>query len=169
LAAERDHPRARGEALVVVAMSAIVCAGLVRRFGDFTAVAGLSMEVRAGEVFGLLGANGSGKSTTIRMLTGILPPTEGRAAVAGVDVVASPLEVREKIGYVAQKVSLYPNLRLDENVAFYGGIYGLSRGAVRERTAELAPRLGLDRTDGRTLARDLPAGVRQRLAILLAL
>jgi ABC-2 type transport system ATP-binding protein len=149
--------------------SAVLCEGLVRRFGAFTAVDGLSLETRAGEVFGLLGANGSGKSTTIRMLTGILPPTEGRVVVAGVDVVADPLGVREKIGYVAQKVSLYPNLRLAENVEFYGGIYGLSAAEVRERTRTIAPRLGLDRADGRALARDLPAGVRQRLAILLAL
>jgi ABC-type multidrug transport system ATPase subunit len=152
-----------------VVETAILCERLVRRFGSFTAVDRLSFEVRAGEVFGLLGANGSGKSTTIRMLTGILPPTEGKVVVAGIDVVADPLAVRSSIGYVAQKVSLYPNLRVHENIAFYGGIYGLSPARIRERAEELGPRLGLSPADRRVLARDLPAGVRQRLAILLAL
>lgn len=148
---------------------AIACDDLVRRFGTFTAVDHLSLAIASGEVFGLLGANGSGKSTTIRMLTGILTPTAGRIHVDGVDVVREPLAARTRIGYVAQKVSLYPNLRVSENVAFYGGIYGLTRRAVQARVEECTPWLGLDAGDMRTLARALPAGARQRLAILLAL
>jgi ABC-2 type transport system ATP-binding protein len=148
---------------------AIACDGLVRCFGRVTAVDHISLAIAAGEVFGLLGANGSGKSTTIRMLTGILAPTAGRIEVDGVDVVREPLAVRARIGYVAQKVSLYPNLRVGENVAFYGGIYGLTRRAVQRRVEECAPWLGLDAGDMQALARELPAGTRQRLAILLAL
>jgi ABC-2 type transport system ATP-binding protein len=151
------------------ARPAIACDDLVRRFGRFTAVDHVSLAIAPGEVFGLLGANGSGKSTTIRMLTGILPPTAGGIEVDGVDVVREPLAVRARIGYVAQKVSLYPNLRVSENLAFYGGIYGLTQRAVQARVAECAPWLGLEAGDMRALARDLPAGARQRLAILLAL
>jgi drug efflux transport system ATP-binding protein len=147
----------------------VVCRDLVRRFGFFTAVEGLSLTIAAGEVFGLLGANGSGKSTTIRMLTGLLAPTAGTITIDGVDVVRDPAAARARIGYVAQKVSLYPNLRVAENVEFYGGIYGVTPRALRDRVAECAPWLGLDTTDMRVLARELPAGARQRLAILLAL
>ena len=148
---------------------AIACDDLLRCFGSFTAVDHISLAIAAGEVFGLLGANGSGKSTTIRMLTGILAPTAGRIVVDSVDLLRNPLAARARIGYVAQKVSLYPNLRVSENVAFYGGIYGLTRRAVRARVEECAPWLGLEAGDMRALARELPAGARQRLAILLAL
>jgi ABC-2 type transport system ATP-binding protein len=148
---------------------AIRAEALVRRFGEFTAVERLTFDVTSGEVFGLLGGNGSGKTTTIRMLTGILPPTSGRAFVGGLDVVLDPLAVRSHLGYVAQKVSLYPNLSIAENVRFYGGIYGLSRTEVRARASELAPRLGLERTDQAALAHDLPPGIRQRVAVLVAL
>jgi ABC-2 type transport system ATP-binding protein len=148
---------------------AIACERLVRRFGAFTAVDGVTFDVAAGEVFGLLGANGSGKSTTIRMLTGILPPTSGGVRVDGVDVVADPLAIRDRLGYVPQKVSLYGNLTVAENVLFYGGIYGLARAGIRARELAIAPDLGLERQDRAALARDLPAGVRQRVAILLAL
>jgi len=149
--------------------AAITCDDLVRRFGTFTAVDHVSFASAAGEVFGLLGANGSGKSTTIRMLTGILAPTAGRIVVDGVDVIREPHAVRARIGYVAQKVSLYPNLRVSENIDFYGGIYGLTRRAVRVRVEECAAWLGFEAGDMRALARELPAGARQRLAILLAL
>ena len=149
--------------------AAIACEDLVRRFGSFTAVDHVSLAISAGEVFGLLGANGSGKSTTIRMLTGILAPTAGRIAVDGVDIVRQPLAARARIGYVAQQVSLYSNLRVAENIAFYGGLYGLTRRAVRTRVEECAPWLGLEAGDLRALARELPAGTRQRLAILVAL
>ena len=147
----------------------VLCRDVVRRFGAFTAVDRLSLTIAAGEVFGLLGANGSGKSTTIRMLTGILAPTAGRIVIDGVDVVRRPAAARARIGYVAQKVSLYPNLRVAENIEFYGGIYGVAGAALKSRVAECAPWLGLDPADMRLLARTLPAGARQRLAILLAL
>ncbi len=149
--------------------AAIACEDLVRRFGSLTAVDHVSLAISAGEVFGLLGANGSGKSTTIRMLTGILAPTAGRIIVDGVDIIREPLAAHARIGYVAQQVSLYSNLRVVENIAFYGGIYGLTRGALRARVDECAPWLGLEAGDMRALARELPAGTRQRLAILLAL
>jgi ABC-2 type transport system ATP-binding protein len=152
-----------------MADSPIVAERLVRRFGTFTAVDGISFDVRSGEVFGLLGGNGSGKTTTIRMLTGIMPPTSGRAIVAGVDVVADPLSVRSRLGYVAQKVSLYPNLTMLENIEFYGGIYGLRPREVRARAAEIAPRVGLEKGDSRVFASELAPGVRQRLAFLIAL
>ena len=151
------------------ARATVVCRDVVRRFGAFTAVDGLSLTIAPGEVFGLLGANGSGKSTTIRMLTGILAPTAGRIVIDGVDVVGRPAAARGRIGYVAQKVSLYPSLRVAENIEFYGGIYGVAGAALRARVAECAPWLGLDAADMRVLARTLPAGARQRLAILLAL
>jgi ABC-2 type transport system ATP-binding protein len=153
----------------MVADETVICRDLVRRFGAFTAVDRLSLTIAAGEVFGLLGANGSGKSTTIRMLTGILAPTAGTIAIDGVDVVRDPDAARARMGYVAQKVSLYPNLRVAENVEFYGGIYGVAGAALRSRVAECAPWLGLDAADMRVMARALPAGARQRLAILVAL
>lgn len=149
-------------------MSVIRCQQLTRRFGDFTAVDELSLDVRPGEVFGLLGGNGGGKSTAVRMLTGILPPTSGRIKVAGVDVVAEPQRVRERIGYVAQRVSLYPNLRVAENIEFYGRIHGLRPRDVAARAKSLGARLGIG-AEERALARELPAGARQRLAVLLAL
>ncbi len=151
------------------ANATVACTDLVRRFGDFTAVDHVSFAIEPGEVFGLLGANGSGKSTTIRMLTGLLAPTAGRIVVAGVDVVRRSYAVRRHIGYVAQRVSLYPNLRVAENIEFYGGIHGVAPADLRARVAECAPWLGLDAAAMRTLARELPAGTRQRLAILLAL
>ena len=99
--------------------------GLTRRFGQFTAVDNLSIQVERGSIFAFLGANGSGKSTTIRMLIGLLRPTAGTIEVDGVDVIAHPRRVRDRIGYMGQKVSLYQGLSLRENAEFYGGLYGL--------------------------------------------
>lgn len=142
--------------------------GLTKRFGGFTAVDAVSFEVARGEIFGYLGANGAGKSTTIRMLCGLLPPTEGAAQVAGADIARDPLAVRRSIGYMSQKFSLYQDLTVSENLAFFAGAYGL-RG--RRRRARIAAALDLsglaDRRDA--LTRDLPGGVRQRLALASAL
>src|SRR3989304_485141 len=114
--------------------------GLTKRFGDFTAVDNLSIEVAPGSIFAFLGANGSGKSTTIRMLIGLLRPTAGAIEVDGIDVIRQPRKVRDHIGYMGQRVSLYSGLSLRENIEFYAGLYGLSNaelerswGALRER------------------------------------
>lgn len=138
--------------------------GLTRRFGDFTAVDGLDLDVREGEIFGFLGANGAGKTTAIRMLCGLLQPSSGSATVAGVEVGRHARELKRRIGYMSQRFSLYDDLTVDENVEFFGGIYGLEGAPLRERSEELLPLLGLaDRR--RTQAGDLPLGYKQRLAL----
>src|SRR6187431_3814937 len=106
-------------------MNAIEVKNLTRRFGDFVAVNRVSFDVRAGEIFGFLGANGAGKSTTIRMLCGLLRPTSGTALVGGIDVGQDPEGVKRRIGYMSQRFSLYEPLTVDQNIQFFGGIYGL--------------------------------------------
>ncbi|MDE3156275.1 MAG: ABC transporter ATP-binding protein [Acidobacteriota bacterium] len=137
---------------------------LTRRFGDFVAVDDLSFGVHQGEIFGFLGANGAGKSTTIRMLCGLLLPTSGTATVGGVDVRRDPEGVKRRIGYMSQKFSLYEQLTVDENIRFFAGIYGLSRAKFEERHRFVIEMAGLEGR-GRSLTRDLPGGVRQRLAL----
>ncbi len=137
---------------------------LTRKFGAFTAVDRVSFSVRRGAIFGFLGANGAGKSTTIRMLCGILEPTSGAATVAGFDVGREPEKVKAAIGYMSQKFSLYEDLTAEENLAFFGGVYRLSRREVRARLPEVLERVGL-RGRERTLARELAGGWRQRLAL----
>jgi ABC-2 type transport system ATP-binding protein len=144
--------------------TAIDVRSLTRRFGAFTAVDNVSFDVRRGEIFGFLGSNGAGKSTTIRMLCGLLQPTSGQATVGGVDVGTDPEGVKRRIGYMSQRFSLYELLTVDQNIRFFGGIYGLGgdRLAARRRFAiEMAGLRG--RED--TLARDLSGGWRQRLAL----
>ncbi len=138
--------------------------GLTKRFGDFTAVDHVSMEVRKGEVVGYLGPNGSGKTTTIRMLLGLLLPTEGGATVLGYDVVREAELVRSRVGYMSQKFALYDELTAWENLVFYAGVYG-----VRDLSSasELMEELGLS-PFGRARAGDLPLGWRQRLALATA-
>src|SRR5882724_10174366 len=114
--------------------------GLTKRFGDFTAVADLSIEVMPGTIFAFLGANGSGKSTTIRMLIGLLQPTAGTIEVDGIDVIKHPRRVRDHIGYMGQKVSLYQGLSLRENADFYAGLYGLSSEALEKNWGALCER-----------------------------
>src|ERR687892_933729 len=109
----------------MVPKDAIEVRGLSRRFGSFVAVKDLSFSVKQGEIFGFLGANGAGKSTTIRMLCGLLQPTSGTALVGGVDVSRNPEGVKRSIGYMSQKFSLYEALTVDQNITFFGGIYGL--------------------------------------------
>lgn len=141
---------------------------LTRRFGAFTAVDAITFDVREGEVFGFLGANGAGKTTAIRMLTGLLAPTEGEATVAGHDVVRQPERVRRRIGYMSQRFSLYEDLTVRENITLYGGIYGLTNGEIRERGAQLLERLALaGAADTRVGA--LPLGWKQKLAFSVAL
>lgn len=114
--------------------AAVVVEELVKQFGDFVAVNAVSFHVRRGQIFGLLGPNGSGKSTTIRMLCGLLTPTSGRARVGGLDVATQPEAVRERIGYMSQKFSLYNDLRVVENLQFFGGLYGVKGALLAERT-----------------------------------
>jgi ABC-2 type transport system ATP-binding protein len=138
--------------------------GLTKRFGDFVAVDGLTFDVRAGEVFGFLGANGAGKSTTIRMLCGLLAPTAGTATVGGIDVGRDPEGVKRRIGYMSQRFSLYERLTVDQNIRFFGGIYGL-RGAAFERRRAFAIEMAGLRGRERTRASELAGGWRQRLAL----
>jgi ABC-2 type transport system ATP-binding protein len=144
--------------------AAIDVRGLSRRFGDFVAVNDLSFSVKAGEIFGFLGANGAGKSTTIRMLCGLLRPSSGTALVGGIDVARDPEGVKRRIGYMSQKFSLYELLTVDQNIEFFAGIYGLRGerlGARRRFVLEMAGLRGREKT----LTRDLPGGWRQRLAL----
>jgi ribosome-dependent ATPase len=141
--------------------------GLTKRFGDFTAVDQLTFEVRRGSIFAFLGANGSGKSTTIRMLIGLLEPTAGTIDVDGIDVVRTPREVRDEIGYMGQRVSLYQGLSLRENLDFYAGLYGLAGVELERRWGSLRERFAL-RDVEHELAADLPAGIRQRAGLALS-
>ena len=144
----------------------IVVRDLVRRFGDFTAVASTSFEVRRGEIFGLLGPNGAGKTTTFRMLCGLLPATSGSLQVAGANLRVAPARARARIGYVAQKFSLYATLTVRENLAFYGAAYGLHGRQLAERMQAMLQRFDLDPEAESGL---LPAGYRQRLAMAAGL
>ena len=139
---------------------------LVRRFGDFTAVANTSFDVRRGEIFGLLGPNGAGKTTTFRMLCGLLPATSGTLEVAGVNLRSARSEARRRIGYVAQKFSLYANLTVRENLEFFGGAYGLRRSALKQRVHAILDQFGLD---GAATSGALPHGYKQRLAMAAGL
>lgn len=144
----------------------IVVRDLVRRFGDFTAVASTSFEVLRGEIFGLLGPNGAGKTTTFRMLCGLLPATSGSLQVAGANLRVAPARARARIGYVAQKFSLYATLTVRENLAFYGAAYGLHGRQLAERMQAMLQRFDLDPEAESGL---LPAGYRQRLAMAAGL
>jgi len=141
---------------------------LTRRFGDFTAVDHVSFRVERGEVFGFVGSNGSGKSTTIRMLCGLLTPSEGTARVAGLDIRTHAEQICSRIGYMSQKVSLYANLTIQENLLFFGGLYTLSAAQVATRQAVLFPRLGLTGL-ANSLVRALPSGIKQRIALACSL
>jgi ABC-2 type transport system ATP-binding protein len=145
-------------------MNAITVADLTKRFGDFVAVDRLTFEVAQGEVFGFLGPNGAGKSTTIRMLCGLLKPTSGTVTVGGVDVGRDPEGVKRRIGYMSQRFSLYESLTVDQNIRFFGGIYGLDRPRFEARRRFVLDIAGLH---GRETARaaDLAGGWRQRLAL----
>ena len=143
---------------------AIVVNGLTRRFGDFVAVDSLTFDVAQGEVFGFLGSNGAGKSTTIRMLCGLLKPTSGIATVGGVDVSRDPEGVKRRIGYMSQRFSLYESLTVDQNIRFWGGIYGLDRATLEARRRFVLDIAGLHGRE-QTRAADLAGGWRQRLAL----
>ncbi len=138
---------------------------LTRRFGDFVAVDHINFEVQSGEVIGYLGPNGSGKTTTIRMLLGLLKPSNGKATVLGYDVFKQSEEIRERVGYMSQKFAIYDDLTTLENLTFYGGVYGINDKARIQQTLELVGLKGHEHT----LTRDMSTGWRQRLSLGIAL
>jgi ABC-2 type transport system ATP-binding protein len=142
--------------------------GLTRVFGGFTAVDAISFKVSKGEIFGFLGPNGAGKSTTIRMLCGLLTPSHGTGVVAGFDVLTQAEQIKQNIGYMGQKFSLYEDLTVGENIAFYGGIYGLKGSAMAKRKAWALEMADL-KDHGKTLTGVLSAGWKQRLALACAI
>jgi ABC-2 type transport system ATP-binding protein len=144
--------------------NSVVVEKLVKRFGDFAAVDGISFEARKGEIFGFLGPNGAGKSTTIRVLCGLLLPTSGRAQVAGLDVATQSELIRQRIGYMSQKFSLYNDLRVVENLRFFAGLYSVPPEEIPERMAWAVHMAGLDGRE-RAITGSLPVGWKQRLAL----
>lgn len=141
---------------------------LSRAFNSFVAVQEVTFSVQRGEIFGYLGANGAGKSTTIRMLCGLLKPTGGRAWVSGIDVAEYPEKVKRGLGYMSQKFSLYLDLKVEENLEFFGGIYGLSGSLLHQRIDDTLEYIGLTH-ERRARTGDLPGGIRQRLALASSL
>lgn len=150
------------------AETVLVADELTRRFGDFTAVDHVSFAIKRGEVFGFLGSNGGGKSTTIRMFCGLLAPTEGTAHVAGLDIRTHAEQVRSRIGYMSQKVSLYTNLTVTENAQFFAGLYSVPAARVEEQQRRLTPRLGLEGVE-QSFIHSLPNGIKQRVALMCSL
>jgi ABC-type multidrug transport system ATPase subunit len=157
-------PKQNGAVPAELTNSAITAKGLVRTFGKFTAVNGVSFAVKRGEIFGFLGPNGSGKTTVIKMLTGLLPLSGGEASVEGLNVRTHSEEVRERIGYMSQNFSLYPDLTVTENLTFYGRIYGLDPRRLKNRMNEIVAMNGLGPYLDR-LASQLSGGWKQRLAL----
>lgn len=140
---------------------------LYKKFGSFTANEDLSFEVYKGEIFGFLGANGAGKTTAIKILSGLSEPTSGEVIVAGFDVRRYPEKVKKSIGYMSQRFSLYEDLKVKENIELYGGIYGMTGAAIRERTKELLMKLNF-RQYSESIISDLPLGLKQKLAFSVA-
>jgi ABC-2 type transport system ATP-binding protein len=141
---------------------------LTKRFGDFTAVDAISFEVKKGEVFVFIVANGAGKTTAIRMLCGLSLPTSGEATIAGFDIFKQTEKIKRNIGYMSQKFSLYEDLTIKENIRFYAGIYGKSNAFIKEKTNSLLQRLHLEK-DGDKLVKSLPLGWKQKLAFSVAI
>lgn len=146
----------------------IAVQNLTKKFGSFTAVKSISFDVYKGEVFGFLGANGAGKTTAMKMLIGISKPSSGEALVAGFDVKTNTEMVKRSIGYMSQKFSMYDDLTIKENITFFGGIYGLSRSQIKEKTTRLVAELGLENTIDK-LVGSLPLGWKQKLSFSVAL
>jgi ABC-2 type transport system ATP-binding protein len=149
-------------------MKAIEVKNLTKRFGNFTAVDGISFDVERGEIFGFLGANGAGKTTAMRMLCGLSKPTSGGGTVAGFDIAREAEQVKRHIGYMSQRFSLYEDLRVWENLRLFGGIYGMSTVAIAAGTDRILAELGFE-THRNTLVRALPLGWKQRLAFSVAI
>jgi ABC-2 type transport system ATP-binding protein len=145
----------------------ITVKNLVKKFGSFTANDNLNFEVFAGEIFGFLGANGAGKTTAIRILSGLSKPTSGEVNVAGFDAYRQTELIKKNIGYMCQKFSLYEDLTVKENITLYGGIYGMSRSLIKERIHELLEKLHFGEYENRLIS-DMPLGLRQKLAFSVA-
>jgi ABC-2 type transport system ATP-binding protein len=141
---------------------------LTKRFGDFTAVNEISFEVYKGEIFGFLGANGAGKTTAMRMLCGLSTPTSGEATIAGYNIYNQQDQIKQSIGYMSQKFSLYEDLTVMENIRFFGGIYGLSNKDLRAKSEMLIDQLGL-KNESKKLVASLPLGWKQKLAFSVAI
>lgn len=141
---------------------------LTKKFGDFSAVNTISFEVKQGEIFGFLGANGAGKTTAMKMLIGISTPSMGEANVAGFDVYTNAEDIKKNIGYMSQKFALYDDLTVKENITFFGGIYGLSIKQIRKKRTQLVEELGLKKIVNE-LVGSLPLGWKQKLAFSVAL
>ncbi len=146
----------------------IIAESLTKTFGAFTAVDAISFKVSAGEIFGFLGANGAGKTTAMRMLCGLSKPSAGHATVAGYDIDKNSEQIKENIGYMSQKFSLYQDLTVIENIEFYGGIYGLNKRDLAQSANQLLNRLDLQR-ESDTLVHDLPLGWKQKLSFSIAI
>jgi ABC-2 type transport system ATP-binding protein len=147
---------------------AIVCKDLTKQFGGFYAVNKISFEVNRGEIFGFLGANGAGKTTAMRILCGLSFPSSGEAKVAGFNVYHQQESIKKNIGYMSQKFSLYENLSIFENIEFFGGVYGVSRPEIKERSNKLVENLGLQK-EAKKLVGGLPLGWKQKLAFSVAI
>lgn len=147
--------------------SVITTHQLTKRFGDFTAVDAISFEVRKGEIFGFLGANGAGKTTAMRMLCGLSFPTSGKATVAGFDVYKQNEQIKKNIGYMSQKFSLYEDLTVKENMQLYGGIYGKSNAFIKQKTESILQELDIKK-EANLLVKSLPLGWKQKLAFAVA-
>lgn len=141
---------------------------LTKRFGNFTAVDSISFDVKKGEIFGFLGANGAGKTTAMRMLCGLSLPTSGKANVAGFDLYKESEKIKKSIGYMSQKFSLYEDLTVRENNRFYGGIYGLTNEQIKEKTTFMLEHLKLE-SNADTLVKALPLGWKQKLSFSVAM
>lgn len=141
---------------------------LTKKFGDFTAVDHISFEVEKGEIFGFLGANGAGKTTAMRMFCGLSTPTSGEASVAGFDVFKQTEQIKKNIGYMSQKFSLYENLTVNENLHFFGGIYGVPKQELKPKSTELIRKLGLENEQNK-LVSEIPLGWKQKLAFSVAI
>lgn len=146
----------------------IIAENLTKRFGSFVATDHISFSVSRGEIFGFLGANGAGKTTAMRMLCGLSRPSEGRAVVAGFDVASQAEQVKRHIGYMSQKFSLYDDLTVAENMRLFGGIYGMGRRQIAERTDDMLNELGFS-NERNALVKSLPLGWKQKLAFALAI
>ena len=147
--------------------SVITVNGLTKKFGSFTAVDNISFDVRRGEIFGFLGANGAGKTTAMRILCGLSRPTAGRAVVAGLDVCTQPEQVKRHIGYMSQRFSLYDDLTVTENMRLFGGIYGMDGNMIRRKADECLHSLGLE-GERNSIVGSLPLGWKQKLAFTVA-
>ncbi len=141
---------------------------LTKRFGNFTAVDNISFEVKRGEIFGFLGANGAGKTTAMRMLCGLSIPTEGKGTVAGYDIFKQPELIKKSIGYMSQKFSMYEDLKVWENLELFGGIYGMNDKVIKQKTDELMIKLNFE-DERDKLVKSLPLGFKQKLAFSVSI